>query len=56
VNFAEPTKYFPEDNVIEFTGSVVWYHGDKGDDAKALSCEDLITLPKEIVELPQEQQ
>jgi len=54
VNFAEPTKYFPEDNVIEFTGSVVWYHGDKGDDAKALSCEDLITLPKEIVELPQE--
>ena len=54
VSFAEPKQYFPDHNVIEFQGSETWYHGDKGWDSKALNCEDLITLPKEIVELPQE--
>ena len=56
VSFAEPKQYFPEHNVIEYQGSETWYHGDKGWDAKALNCEDLMTLPKEIVELPQEQE
>jgi hypothetical protein len=52
VSFAEPVKYFQDHNVIEFKGSETWYHGNKGDEQKALSCKDLIVLPKEIVELP----
>ena len=53
VSFAEPVQYHEEHNVLEFKGSETWYHGDKGD-SLAMTCKDLISLPKEIVELPQE--
>ena len=48
-------QYFPDHNIIEFKGTETWYHGDAGEDNKALNCEDLTTLPKEMVELPSEE-
>ena len=57
INFAEPTDSFANKDgstVVEFTstdGGTVWHHGNDRE-AGQFSSHDLMTLPRDLVELP----
>jgi len=56
IGFAEPTDFFANKDdsaVIEFTSDdgTVWHHGNDRD-AGQFSSHDLMTLPRDLVELP----
>lgn len=58
INFAEPTNFFEDHGIIEFTteSGNVFYHGplNSSRDTKIHTAKDLINLPKTLVDLPSE--